>query len=61
MTEQKKRGRGKAILSVTKTTDITFRLTEKQKNAISERAQQKGMNVSEYLRFLILKDLEENS
>jgi hypothetical protein len=41
--------------------DIKFRLTEKQKKAIEARAKEKEMSVAEYLRYLALKDIEQNS
>ena len=40
---------------------VYVRVTEKQKAAIATRAEQKGLTVSEYIRFLVLQDLEKNS
>jgi len=38
---------------------ITIRLTEDIKNQLKEKAKQYGMATSEYVRFLISKDLEK--
>jgi len=42
-----------------KDSQTNIRLSETIKNKLKEKAEEKGMNVSEYIRYLILKDLEE--
>ena len=42
-----------------KSEQITFRITEKQKVWILKRAIELNMKVAEYVRYLIMKDLEE--
>lgn len=42
-----------------KTEKINFRLSERLKNRASVRAAELGMKLSEYIRYLITKDIEE--
>lgn len=42
-----------------KNSQTNIRLTEDIKNKLQEKAEKKGMKTSEYIRYLILKDLEE--
>lgn len=49
----------------TKTNDLTnqigIRVSEHMKEQIFLRAMEKGMNIAEYVRWLIMKDLEEKT
>jgi len=38
---------------------VTIRLTKEQKDKLAIKAEAAGMNTSEYLRYLVLKDLGE--
>lgn len=60
---EEKRGRGKALMrkGLTKDEYVRAKVTPKMKEAVLARAASMEMNESEYLRFLIMKDLEENS
>lgn len=42
-----------------KDSQTNIRLTEDIKNQLKEKAEKKGMKISEYIRYLILKDLEK--
>lgn len=42
-----------------KDSQTNIRLTEDVKNKLTEKALKKGMKLSEYIRYLINKDLEE--
>lgn len=42
-----------------KTEKITFRVSEKLKAMILERAIKLNMNVAEYVRYVIMRDLEK--
>mgnify|MGYP000900391364 CR=1 FL=1 len=44
-----------------RTERVYVRITEKQKAAILARANEKGLTISEYIRYLVLHDLEKNS
>lgn len=48
-------------MAYVKETRVYIRVSDKQKAAIEARAQQKGMTVSEYIRYLTLLDIEKNS
>ena len=41
-----------------KTEKITFRVSEELKKKIANRAMQLDMNLAEYIRYLVQKDLE---
>ena len=60
---EERRVRGKALMRKGLTKDETVRamVTAKQKEAVQARAAAMGFTESEYLRYLIMKDLEENS
>ena len=38
---------------------VNFRITESQKEKVKAKAEELGMSVSEYLRYLITKHLED--
>lgn len=42
-----------------KDTQVNIRLTEDIKNQLTLKGKTKGMKVSEYIRYLIMKDLEK--
>lgn len=44
-----------------KTENINIRISEKQKAQALARALELGMKLSDYLRYLITKDVEENA
>ena len=46
---------------LTKDETVRAMVTAKQKEAVQARAAAMGLTESEYLRYLIMKDLEENS
>lgn len=60
---EEKRTRGKALMRQGLTKDATIRakVTPKQKEAVLARAAAMGLTESEYLRYIVMKDLEENS
>ena len=60
---EEKRVRGKALMrkGLTKDKTVRAKVTENQKEAVLRRAELMGLTESEYLRYLIMKDLEENS
>ena len=46
-------------MATIKNTQITIRISELQKKLIEDRAAKAGMNVAEYIRYLISKDIEK--
>jgi uncharacterized protein (DUF1778 family) len=45
-------------MGIKKNAPITIRLTEPQKEMLEKAAEEAGLNVSEYVRLLVLKDLK---
>jgi len=60
---EERRGRGKALMKqgLLKEETVRARLTPKQKEAFVAIAVTKGMTSSEFLRYLIIKAIEEYS
>ena len=43
-----------------KTAKINFRVSEKLRKQVESRAAELGMKISDYIRYLITKDIEES-
>jgi len=43
-----------------KTAKINFRVSERLRKQVEERAAELGMKISDYIRYLITKDIEES-
>jgi uncharacterized protein (DUF1778 family) len=44
-----------------KTEQITFKISERQKKLIKLQAEKKGMSVAEYVRFVVMRDIENDN